>query len=355
LIELRIGVGRGFNCGGVPGNAKEVIQGSHSVKTRQDAKVAVLLATYNGARFIEPQLRSLQENATAFTLHWLDDHSADHSRETVRLAARNLGIDLQEWHQPARQRLPGAFFQLLECVEADIYCFCDQDDIWQPGKIDATVANLLPDLAAPVLCFSDSLMFYDDEPAAVRRISDVFGSKPPRALQESRLFMTLIAPGHTQGFTRSLRDLYLRHKDVARAYARSHDGWMYLIASASGSARMLSDVPTALYRQHGGNVITALLSRRGKRFGSNALTWSQQQSLRRLVARHAQGFILASPTLPPGQKLERLLALAKLVATLDQRQSPAALWDLFRRGALWPNRRWAAWFAAACLWSDASS
>jgi glycosyltransferase involved in cell wall biosynthesis len=325
------------------------------VNTRQDATVAVLLATHNGARFIEAQIRSLRENNVAFTLHWLDDQSSDDTRQIVRTTTRSLGMRLEEWHQPARLRLPGAFFQLLECVTADIYCFCDQDDIWQPGKIDATVASLLPQLTQPVLCFSDSLMFYDDEPGVCRRISEVFGSKPSRALQESRLFMTLIAPGHTQGFTRPLRDLYLRHKEIARAYARSHDGWMYLIANASGSARMLSNVPTALYRQHGGNVTTALLSRRGRRFDSNTLTWTQQQSLRRLVARHAQGFILAARTLPPGQKVDQLLALARLVATLDRRQSAAALVDLIRRHAMWPNRRWAAWFAAACLWSDANS
>lgn len=319
----------------------------------EQPRVAVLLATCNGARFIEGQLRSLKENSTPFTLHWLDDHSTDDTRKIVRAAAQSLDIDLKEWHQAERLRLPRVFFQLLECAEADIYLFCDQDDIWQPGKIDVTVANLLPDLASPVLCFSDSLLFYDNEPEIRRRVSEVFGSKPPRALQESRLFMTLIAPGHTQGFTRALRDLYLSHREIARGYARSHDGWMYLIANAAGNARMLRDVPTALYRQHGKNVITALLRRPGQRFDAKALPWGHQQKLRRLVARHAQGFVLAASTLPKGPKLERLLALARRVATLDRRQSPIALAGLVLQHALWPNRRWAAWFAAACLWSDA--
>jgi glycosyltransferase involved in cell wall biosynthesis len=316
--------------------------------------VAVLLATYNGARFVEQQIRSLQENVAPFTLHWLDDHSTDNTREVVRECARSLGIELREWHQPERLRLPRTFFELLERAEADIYLFCDQDDIWQPGKIDATVANLLPDLKEPVLCFSDSLLFYNDEPGVTRRVSDVFGSKPPRALDESRVFMTLIAPGHTQGLTRPLRDLYSSHKIIAREYARSHDGWLYLIANASGTSRMLSDVPTALYRQHGNNVITALLRRPGARFDHNALAWKQQQRLRQLVARHARGFILAASTLPQSPKLERLVALASQVATLDRRQSPIALLRLARQQALWPNRRWAFWFAAACLCSDAT-
>jgi hypothetical protein len=316
------------------------------------AKVAVLLATRNGAAHIGQQLESLTQNVTPFTLHWLDDHSTDDTRSIVRARALRLGIELKEWHQGEPQRLPGAFFQLLECVDADIYCFCDQDDIWQPGKIDTAVSHLLPDLTSAALCFSDSLMFYDDRPAVVRPVSEVFGSRPRKAMEESRVFMTVIAPGHTQGFTRPLRDLYLAHKTVARAYARNHDAWMYLIASAAGSVRMLANVPTALYRQHADNVTAALLSS-GRRLDRRTLTWKQYQSLRPRIARHAQGFILASPTLAPGEKLERLVALARRVATLDRRQSAADLFSLASAGALWPNRLWALGFAAACLWSDA--
>jgi rhamnosyltransferase len=325
------------------------------MKPQQDVKVAVLLATYNGAPFIEHQIRSLTQNATPFTLHWLDDHSTDDTRSIVSALVQTLGIELQEWHQPNRQRLPGAFFQLLESAEADIYLFCDQDDIWQPGKIDTAVARLLPELTSPVLCFSDSLMFYDDQPEVLRRVSEVFGARPDRALEEARVFMTVIAPGHTQCFTRPLRELYLEHSLIARDYARNHDAWMYLLANAAGSVRMLADVPTALYRQHSNNVTAALLRGSRRRLARRTLTWKQQQSLRSRVARHAQGFVLASPTLPQSRKLERLVALARRVGHLDRRQSPVALLGLARLGALWPNRLWTLGFAAACLCSDATN
>jgi glycosyltransferase involved in cell wall biosynthesis len=318
----------------------------------EDVRVAVLLATYNGAPYLGQQLDSLAQNVSRFTLHWLDDHSTDDTRRMVRERAWSLGIELKEWHQPERLRLPGAFFQLLESVDADIYFFCDQDDIWQAGKIDTSIAELAPDLGSAVLGFSDSLMFYDDEPEAVRRVSEVFGSRPREAMAESRVFMTVIAPGHTQCFTRPLRDLYLTHKDVARVYARNHDAWMYLIASAVGSVKLLADTPTALYRQHDANVTAGLL-RGGRRLNRRALSWKQYQALRPRVARHAQGFLLAAPTLAPSQRVERLIALAKRVATLDRRQSAAELFRLASAGALWPNRRWALGFAAACLWSDA--
>jgi glycosyltransferase involved in cell wall biosynthesis len=325
------------------------------VEIRQDAKVAVLLATYNGARFIEPQIRSLRENATLFTLHWLDDHSTDNTREALHASVLSSGIDLREWHHLHRQGFPGAFLQLLECVDADIYLFCDQDDIWQPGKIDATVANLLPVLASSTLCFSDPLVFNDDQPESFRHLSDIVDAKGPAFLEESKLFTFTPAMGHTVGFTRSLREIFLRHKDIARAYAVGHDWWMYLIAASSGTPRMLSNVPTTLWRRHGNNWTAAFYRRSQRGVGRFLSTWTTQQARRRLLSRQATGFVLASATLTPGPKLERLLTLARLVSTLNRRQSPAELVRLMRHRAMGPTKRVALGLAAICLCSDANA
>jgi glycosyltransferase involved in cell wall biosynthesis len=321
------------------------------MKSQQQVKVAVLLATYNGARHIEPQIRSLKENSTPFTLHWLDDQSTDETREAVRASAQKSNIELKEWHQPQRQGPWIGFYQLLECADADIYLFCDQDDVWQPGKIDVTVANLLPDLALPALCFSDPLMFKNDEPEVLQSTFAIMGLNASKAVQESRAFMSPYTFGHTEGFTRPLRELYLKHKDIARKYSMGHDWWMYLIAVSSGITRLLSNVPTTLYRRHGTNFSDIFLVPKGNLI---VWTWRLQQMLRRTVSRQAEGFVLASPTLSPGPRLERLVALARLVATLDRRQSPAALTRLLRLGAMWPITRWAVPFSIACLCCDAN-
>jgi glycosyltransferase involved in cell wall biosynthesis len=283
----------------------------------------------------------------------LDDHSTDNTRDVVRSVAREAHIELREWHQQQHQGVPGAFFQLLECVRADIYLFCDQDDIWQPGKIDATVANLLPEVASTVLCFSDPLVFKSDEPNVLYRLSEVLGAKPTVALQESRLFMAAVPHGHTLGFTRPLRDTFMLHRDVAHKYAIMHDVWMYCIAVASGTSRLISNVPTTLYRWHVSNVSGAFSGWRGKGLGRVVISRQQQHRLRRALSLHAKGFILASETLPCGPKLERLLESAKVVAKLDQWHSPSDLVRLLHGGVMWPNRRLALELAAACLWSTA--
>ena len=325
------------------------------VSTSKSLDVAILVSTYNGRRFIEYQIDSLNRNTTRFTLHWLDDHSTDNTRETVRAAALRAGIELREWHQVERLGVPGAFFSLLERVEADIYLFCDQDDIWQPGKIDAAVRNLLPDLAAPVLCFTDPFMFREESPETLYRSTQILGATAEAALRESRAFMPCIIVGHTQAFTRPLRELFMRHKEIARTHALMHDTWMYLIAAAGGVSRLVPNAPTTLYRQHQHNSSGKFCSWKGRGMGRFAITRRQHQLARQRLARQAQGFILASETLPPGPKLERILNIARMVATIDRRQSPVQLFQLSRRGVLMPSTRLALGLAVACLCSDANA
>jgi len=323
------------------------------MNTQHGTRVAVLLATHNGSRYVDAQIKSLAENVTQFTLHWLDDHSTDNTRELVRSSASKVGIDLREWHQAQRQGVPGAFFQLLECVEADIYLFCDQDDIWEPGKIDVTVANLLPHKSSPAHCYSEPMAFNNDKPEILFPSSKLLGIDAVLTTQESRAFTSTMAIGNTSGFTRPLRDIYLSHKDIARKHAFMHDWWMYIIALASGTSRMLSGVPTTLYRRHATNVSGQFVEGRGTR--RIVLTWRSQQTLRQVVSRQAEGFILASPTLPPGAKLERLLALARLLAKVDRRQSAGMFYRLIRRRAMPASSSYVFWYAATCLSSHAPS
>jgi glycosyltransferase involved in cell wall biosynthesis len=313
------------------------------------------MATYNGERFIEQQIDSLKNNDTKFTLHWLDDHSADSTRAVVRRAAERANITINEWHQPQRERVPGAFFRLMERVEADIYLFCDQDDIWQPGKIDATVAHLLPAISQPALCFSDPLMFRDDNPDECYHVLDIFGTTAEVAMRETQAFTSVVGYGHTQGFTRGLRDLFLTHVSVARAYAFMHDMWMLEVARATGNVSLLVNVPTTLFRRHRKNATGDIGGWVGSGRGRIVTTWPHLRKLRQVFSRNARGFLLAAKTLPPGPKLERLLETARIVASLDRCHSPFSILQVARHGILYPNLRMASKLAISCLLFDATS
>lgn len=313
------------------------------------SSVAVLLATFNSARYIEQQIESLRNNTTAFTLHWLDDQSTDQTRALVASAAARFAIPLVAWHQPRKQGVPGAFFELLERVEADIYLFCDHDDIWQPGKIDATVAHLLPGVSRPELCFSEPLVFDDGRLERQCRYFDLAGLTAAGARQLSRSFALNPAVGNTVGFTRPLREIYLESRQIARGHAVMHDWWMYLLALNSGSSHLLADVPTTLYRQHRSNAFGVGWGGRRRTLAS---MWERQQRYRKLVARQARGFLLAAPELEPGPALPVLRAAATLIQTLDRRRSLLQLVTLLRRRVLLLPWHRAVWLILVCAVAD---
>lgn len=305
-------------------------------------RVSVLLATYNGERFVGDQIKSLAKNAVNFTLEWLDDSSTDNTRDVVKRAIADNGLQSREWPCSERQGYPRAFFTLLEVVEADIYLFCDQDDIWQPGRIDAVVAELATDLCSPVLGFSEALMFRGDEPQLLTPVFRHFGMTID--LSPSRALLFCPAQGNTIAFTRPLREIFVGHKNVAQTYAPGHDCWMYLIASTAGCARVLTTAATTLYRAHDENFSSPFIQ--GK-------WWLLQQIQRVLLARQARGFLLATPTLPPGNRLARLSSIAQIVQSIECRQSPWTLLKLTWLGAMPPSFMWAARLWAACLFTDA--
>jgi hypothetical protein len=99
-------------------------------------KVGVVLATYNGGRFLRDQLRSLSAQ-TRLPDHVVisDDASSD---DTVSMAEdfrfrfpRRVDILRAE----SRQGPLTNFLRAAKACEAEIIAFCDQDDVWLPRKL----------------------------------------------------------------------------------------------------------------------------------------------------------------------------------------------------------------------------
>jgi hypothetical protein len=137
-------------------------------------------------------------------------------------------------------------------------------------------------------------------------------------------------------------------------HAGMHDFWMYNLAVAAGSARMLSDAPTTLYRQHSHNA-SGPYFKVSRGFRGLIAAWRTHQKIRAICARHAKGFVLASATLPPGPKLDRLIGVAELISQIDRRHSLLEILRLLRRRAMSPSMRTTIWLVLTCICSDAST
>ncbi len=104
-------------------------------------KLIVLLSAYNGEKYIREQLDSLlAQSLCGVEIFVRDDGSTDRTRGILEeyreqgmlswIAGENLG--------PSQ-----SFWQLLRnCDDADYYAFCDQDDVWDPDKLEVAVQAL---------------------------------------------------------------------------------------------------------------------------------------------------------------------------------------------------------------------
>ena len=106
-------------------------------------KITILMATYNGAKYLKDQLESIRlQDFTDWQLIISDDISTDDSRLLIKSYINDhpyLDIKLVEG---SGRGFCYNFFSMLSEVSTDYFCFCDQDDIWLPNKLNHSIEVL---------------------------------------------------------------------------------------------------------------------------------------------------------------------------------------------------------------------
>jgi glycosyl transferase family 2 len=221
--------------------------------------VQILLATWNGGRYLAEQLDSLLAQTHGdWRLLVRDDCSTD----------ATLAV-LAEYRERAPDRISilpaggcslgaaGSFAALLAAADADYLMFCDQDDVWLPHKIECTMA-LMHDLelqrgaACPLLVHSDLVVTDEHLHQVAGSLWRFQHSDPVGGVALNRLLTQNAVTGCTVMINRPLRDLAL----PVPPEAVMHDWWLALVASAFGAVGHVT-TGTVLYRQHGANDVGA--------------------------------------------------------------------------------------------------
>lgn len=227
--------------------------------------IAILLATYNGSKFIDEFLRSLEaQSRSDFVVYIRDDGSNDDTLEIIDNHRALLKIEVI----PSEKRVGAAksFFELMEKSSKKhlFYLFADQDDWWYPDKV-ARATKFLADVVDEVALYCSRLEYVDSN------LNHLAYSRRPHLFSLKNAVVENIATGCTVGITGKVIDEVL----AARPYDYvMHDWWLYMYCSAKG--RVLYDPDASIkYRQHGGNAIGAAttmlddFNRRWTRFITN--------------------------------------------------------------------------------------
>lgn len=301
-------------------------------------KTDILLAVFNGGRFL-PELLSSLENQTdgEFRVLWQDDGSGDGSAGLIRERSRTDGRFVPGEQQGAHLGAVGNFFSLLSQSEADRILLCDQDDIWEKEKVASLKSSM--ELAeakfgrdTPLLIHSDCMLI--DENGSLLSCS-FFRHQgwDPAAIQFQRLLVQNNVTGCTLIMNRALRDLAVRHGRPDTMFM--HDWFLALTASAFGQVIFLDRTLTR-YRQHAGNTVGASSRSLLRRALDMLLDAEKGRKRIRLTYSHTRAFLdsyqgvlpqgkaavaneyLASESLP---KLRRVRAVRRIGCIM---QSPVA-------------------------------
>jgi len=224
------------------------------------SRIDILLATYNGAKFLPEQLASLAaQTHTDWRLLVRDDGSSDGSLEIVRQWTKTVAQPV-EIIEDGRTGLGASlnFAALLQKSSASYFACCDQDDAWLPQKLEVMLAAIQQAEAragaeVPLMAYSDLKVVDGDLNLIAESFRDF--SRRPR-LHPGRELRQVMMHNVVTGCA-SLGNAALREKGLPiPPEASMHDWWLAMVAAGLGELVWVPQA-TILYRQHGGNTLGA--------------------------------------------------------------------------------------------------
>lgn len=239
-------------------------------------KVAILLCTYNGAKYLAEQLDSFEAQTHKHWQVWAsDDGSTDETCSLLQQYQQKWGGDRLIMLKGPQAGSTANFMSLAynREISAAYYAFSDQDDIWENDKLERAVEWLkaLP-LAMPALYCSRTRLV--DEHNKEIGFSQLL-KRPPSF---NNALMQNIAGGNTMVFNNAVRSVL----GPTAPEVVIHDWWLYLAVTACAGEVRYDPYPSLRYRQHQDNVIgmntgwRARTSRIWQLFQGNYRVWADQ-------------------------------------------------------------------------------
>lgn len=213
----------------------------HTSSNRQT--VDVLLATFNGERYLEEQLLSIVQQKDVNVHVWANDDGSDDATLAILMKWQKLGL-IKDITITQRIGSTRAFLKLLsEHSNSEYVAFCDQDDIWEPLKLITQLGKLTDEI--PMLVASQRLY--------INSTGTITGKS--RALRTSPCFENAmvenIAPGNTILMNNQAIKLINQFPNPG---IKHYDSWIYLLISAFGRVDFLQQ-PLTRYRIHASNAV----------------------------------------------------------------------------------------------------
>ncbi len=216
--------------------------------------IDILMATYNGERYLAQQIESiLGQSFTEWRLIIRDDCSCDNTLSILKKYQLKYPskITIIPSQHPSGSAMNN-FFKLLEHTNSEYVMFSDQDDVWNNDKIEITLTKMKEmeqqyGKNTPLLVHTD-LCVVDDNLNVINPSLFAMQDMDYKRDKLNNLLATNIVTGCTMMMNIALIKLLSEKPRVAVM----HDMWIALVAAAFGKIGFVNET-TVLYRQHGKN------------------------------------------------------------------------------------------------------
>lgn len=169
-----------------------------------NAKVSVVMCTYNGALYIREQLDTIiHQTLPVYELIIQDDCSTDNTRAILEEYSQRYSY-IHLHFLPQHVGVNDNFFSAIDKATGDYIAISDQDDIWCNNKLESQVRALQEQKAG--LCFYSACPF-EGEPATI--LSSL--RQRPNINIHRALFSMGLASGHTFMLTKDFWNAYKQH------------------------------------------------------------------------------------------------------------------------------------------------
>ena len=203
--------------------------------------VDVLLACFNGERFLDMQLESLARQEDVNVRVWVNDDGSVDETLSILHKWQEKGL-IKGISKTQRVGSTRAFLNLLaEHPDSEYVAFCDQDDIWDPKKLSTQTSKITNEMPLGVT----SKRLYIDASGEI-----VGASKKPRKRPSfENAIVENVVPGNTVLINNLAISLINKYQNPA---VKHYDSWIYLLLTYFGDITYI-DLPLVKYRIHEGN------------------------------------------------------------------------------------------------------
>lgn len=222
-------------------------------------KLVVLLASYNGEKYIAEQLDSIFNQICSAKIQVVvrDDGSTDHTIQIVEEYQKRYQDQLILYKEK-NVGIYKNFMRLIQLApEAEYYAFSDQDDVWVSNKASVAIEKIDEKQKVPCLFYSG----YDVVDQNLNKMNSVYEEDDKACHSVTQILFQNRVPGCTMVFN---RELMCTLKKIKLDTVQMHDAYVCAVAYCFGVVISCSE-SLILYRQHSNNTLG--FNKKKKHFG----------------------------------------------------------------------------------------